>query len=303
MSDKRIDWDDLRYVLAIARSGGLGAAARSLGVNHSSVYRRLANLEARLGVSLFERQRTGYHLTSRGEMLVDAARRVEVEILSAQTKVLGADLKFSGTVRVSTSELLGFYLLPPLLCEFSVRYPDIEIELSVNNTLADLTRRDADVVVRATDKPPEFLVGRRISKMASSAYARHDYLQRIGRDRSLQDYEWLGFDETLEHVPQARWLHNHVPRARIRFRFDLIEALHQCACAGLGVAVLPCFVGDRDPVLERLTPPEMFGEFGVWVLTHPDLRRSARIRAFMQEIGTMIAAKESLLLGISSGRP
>lgn len=297
MPDDRFDWDDLRYVLAIARSGTLVAAARALGVNHSSVYRRLDALEARLSVRLFERGRAGYRLTAAGELLADAARRMEAEALDARRRVLGTDLKLSGVIRVSTSELLGFYLLPPLLNEFATRYPEIEIDMSINNRLVDLARRDADVVIRASEKVPDHLVGRRIAKIASAAYAQRAYLDRAGRGRALDEYDWLTLDESLAHVPQARWLREQVPQARSRFRFDLIEALHRSMGRGLGAGVLPCFVGDADGELERLTPPQTSGDFGVWVLTHPDLRRSARMRAFVSEMGALIAAQKPALLG------
>jgi DNA-binding transcriptional LysR family regulator len=190
------------------------------------------------------------------------------------------------------------YLLPPLLRTFASSCPDVEIELTIDNRLADLARRDADVALRATDRPPSTLVGRRISKIASAAYAQRGYLDRVGRRQPLDAYEWLGLDQSLAHAPQARWLREHVPQARCRFRFNLIEAAHQCVRAGLGAAVVPCFVCDRDPELERLSEPDTSGEFGVWVLTHPDLRRSARIRAFVQAIGAMIAAHEQSLLGV-----
>lgn len=294
---RRFDWDDLRYVLAIARGGSLGGAARALRVNPSSVHRRLIALERKLAVRLFERGRGGYRPTRQGAALAEAAARIETEAFRAERQIAGTDLKLSGPIRVSSSELLGFYLLPPLLREFSARFPEVEVQLSIDNRLVDLTRRDADIAVRAADHAPEQLVGRRIAKIASCAYAQRDYLARVGRGRALDQYDWLGLDETLAHAPQERWLRERVPHARCRFRFNLIEGAHQAARVGLGAAVLPSFVGDRDPELERLTEPEAAGEFGVWVLTHPDLRRSARIRAFVLEIGAMIATQERTLLG------
>jgi DNA-binding transcriptional LysR family regulator len=292
------DWDDLRYVLAIARGGSLAAAAGTLRVNPSSVHRRLVAFERRLAVRLFERRRDGYRATPQGETLIEAAQRIEAEALAAQRRVQGTERALSGLVRVSTAELLGLYLLPPLLRRFTSDFPEVEVELSVDNRFVDLTRRDADVVVRATDQPPAHLVGRRVARVASAAYAQRTYLDRVGRGQALDAYEWLALDQSLARVPQARWLREHVPQARCRFRFNLLEAAHQCVRAGLGVAVMPCFVCDPEPDLERLTEPETSGEYGVWVLTHPDLRRSARIRAFMQAIGTMIATHEHRLLGM-----
>jgi DNA-binding transcriptional LysR family regulator len=298
MTDKRFDWDDLRFVLAVARGGSIAAAAKVLAVNPSSVHRRLVAFEQRLAARLFERRRDGYHPTRQGETLIDAAKRIEAETLSAQRQLQGTERGLSGLVHVSTSELLGLYLLPQLLRDFARRFPEVELELSIDNRLVDLARRDADVVVRATDKPPPHLVGRRVAKIASCAYAQRSYLDRVGRGLPLEAYEWLGLDKSLAHAPQARWLRERVPQARCRFRFNLIEAAHQGVRAGLGVAVIPSFVADREPDLERVTEPETAGEFGVWVLAHPDLRRNARIRAFMQEIGAMIATQEPSLLGV-----
>lgn len=295
--DEQPNWDDLRCVLAIARGGSLGAAAQQMGLNHSSVYRRLDALEARLRVRLFERGRSAYRLTLEGELMADAAQRMEAEALAAHRRVLGHDLKLSGTIRVSTTDVLGLHLLPPLLREFPQRYPEIQIEVSINNRLIDLTRRDADVAIRAADQAPEHLIGRRISRTASAAYAHRSYLKRAGRSRALAEHEWLALDDTLAHAPQARWLREQVPRPRCHFRFDSLEALRQGVRAGLGAGVLPCFVGDADHELVRLTQPETAGEFGIWVLTHPDLRRSARIRAFVNEIGALIAARQHTLLG------
>ena len=300
MPDDRLDWDDLRYVLALARGRSLAAAGKALRVDPSSVHRRLVALERRLAVRLFERGAGGYRPTPPGMTLIDAAARIEVEALRAERRIAGTDQRLSGLIRVSTSELLGLYLLPALLREFGMRFPQVEVTLSIDNRLVDLKGRDADVAVRATDTPPANLAGRRIAKIASCAYAQRAYLDRVGRGKPLESYDWLGLDDSLAHAPQARWLHERVPDARCRFRFNLIEGAHQAARAGMGAAVLPAFVGDSDAELERITSPETSGEFGVWVLTHPDLRRTARIRAFMREIGAMIGTQEQRLLGLQS---
>src|SRR5512134_2327394 len=137
-----------------------------------------------------------------------------------------------------------------------------------------------------------------IADAASLAvYPQRGYLRRARRRRALAEHEWLVLDESLSHAPQARWLREHVPQTRGHFRFDSLEAVRQGVRAGLGVGVLPRFVGDADKELERLTPTQTAGEFGIWVLTHPDLRRSARIRVFVNESGTLIAARERELLG------
>jgi DNA-binding transcriptional LysR family regulator len=297
VSGEPFDWDDLRVLLAIARGGGLVGAAQSLGVNHSSVYRRLDALEARLSVQLFDRDRGTYRLTSAGELLVDSAQRMEAEVLGASRRVLGIDSKLAGVIRVSTSELLGLHLLPPLLSDFPRRYPDVEIELSIDNRLVDLIQRHADVAIRATDSAPGHLVGRFVGKIASAVYASRAYLDRAGRGLSLADHDWLALDDSAAHVPQARWLREHVPTARVRMRFSLLEGVRRAMLQDLGLGVLPCFVADGDARLDRVTPPETSGEFGVWVLVHPDLKRNARVQAFFTEISKRIAAHEPMLLG------
>lgn len=295
--NSKINWDDMRYALAIAREGSLGAAAKALGVNHSSVYRRLEAFEKALGTRLFERQRNGYRLTPQGEALADTARRIESETIAVEMQLIGSDLKLSGSIRVSVAEVLGLYLLPPMLDGFTRRYPDVGIELSIDNRLADLSRRDADVVVRATANPPEQLVGRRVGTIAFCAYAGSAMLDRVGRERPLSAYRWLGFDDRLSQLPPARWLRAQLPEVGHQLRFDSFAALLEAARAGLGAAVLPCFIADRQPGVERIGTPQIDADFGIWVLTHPDLRRSARIRAFTRDIGDRILAAQPQLEG------
>lgn len=292
-----IDWDDLRYILAIARAGSLGGAAKALGVNQSSVYRRLENFEQRMDVRLFERRRTGYRLTTQGEALADTAKRIEAETLTVERQLLGSDLKLSGQIRVSTGELLGMFLLPNLLNGFADAFPDVQVELSLDNQLADLTRGEADVVVRGTSNPPDNLVGRRVSDLAFCAYAHRSYLDRAGRGRSLDRYSWLGFENRLSRTPQARWIREKIPAARIQFTFDSSAAMYEGTRCGLGAAVLPCFAADPIPDLERISETITAPGFGIWVLTHPDLRRSAKIRAFTRDIGERIGQRVALLAG------
>lgn len=283
-----MDWGDLQYVLAIARHGSLGGGARDLRVHHSTAYRKLEAIERALGVRLFERHRDGYSLTAQGEVLAEAAAEIEGVAQTAERKVLGADLKLSGTIRVSTSELIGLYLLPDLLPAFSRGYPDIDLEVLISNRLVSLTRRDADVAIRATDHPPEHLVGRRISGMPFCGYAHHRLVQPGAEHGSAKAYEWIGFDESISQHPLGRWLTRMLGSRRCHLKFDSVAAVREAAVRGLGAAVLPCFVGDAAPGLQRVTPVQMERGFDIWVLTHPDLRSSARIRAFRDWVGDAI---------------
>lgn len=292
-----MDWNDLRYVLAIARAGGLNGAARALDVNPSSVYRRLGALEKAMEVRLFERLRAGYRLTPAGEALAEAAERMEREALAVENRIRGTDVRLEGHLRVSTSEAVTLHLLPRWIAEFRDTYPGLTLDVASTNQIVDLSKREADVVIRGTDRPPPHLVGRRCGTITFAAYASKTYLDRVGRGRPLADYEWLGFDGPMLRVQQAKWVAENVPEARVRLRYDSFAPIRLAMASGLGCAALPCFACDDDPLLEALPGTRTPTTFHLWVLTHPDLRRSARVRAFLQFFGTRIAALPANLLG------
>ena len=292
-----MDWDDMRYVLAISRTAGLSPAARQLGVNPSSVYRRLEALEKELEVRLFERLRSGYRLTESGEALAEAAARMETEALAVERQVKGTDVRLKGHLRVSTSEALAMYVLPSHLAEFRTMYPEVSLDVSASNQLVDLTRRDADVAIRATAIPPDHLVGRSVGKVGVAAYAARTYLDAQGRGRCITEYDWLGYDGQLAHIRQARWTNQHIPADRVKLRFDSMAALVTAVAHGVGCGSMPCFAGDSDPRLERLPDTRIETDVQIWLLTHPDLRRSARVRACLQFFGARLAAESSRLLG------
>ena len=193
MDAKTENWDDLRVFLAVARAGSLSGAARTLGVNHSTVFRRIGAFEAALGVRLFERQPGGYLLTPAGEELRDGALRVEEEIANLSRKVAGQDLRLSGTVRVTTIDMLAFGLLPRHLAGFRDAYPGIEVDLVVGNATLNLSRREADVALRVGNAPAETLVGRRVGRLAFAVYGSAGYrARRPEPDLALHD--WIGFE-------------------------------------------------------------------------------------------------------------
>jgi DNA-binding transcriptional LysR family regulator len=292
-----MEWDDLRYVLAINRAGGLNAAARVLGVNPSSVFRRLGALEKRQEVRLFERLRSGYRLTAAGEAYAEAAERMEEEVLKVQRQVKGADTRLEGHIRVSVPEEVARYLLPRWLPEFRQTYPGLSLEISCSTQFVNLSKREIDVVIRGTSAPPEHLVGRRAGRLGMAAYASKQYLDRVGRGRPLAEYDWLGLSGALAQTPMARWMSEQVPESRVLMRGDQMAAVRAMLDAGLGCATMACFACDGDPELERIPGTHQMMKADVWVLTHPDLRRSARIRAFLTFFGTRLAKIEPELMG------
>jgi DNA-binding transcriptional LysR family regulator len=289
-------WDDLQFVLAVEREGGLAAASRSLGINYSTAHRRLLRMERSLGMRIFNRRRDGYHLTPMAGELSQAARRIEAEVLALERQVSGADMRLGGTVRVSTSQLMGIYVLPGMFERFAARYPGVGVDVSVTDDLANLNRCDADVVIRATAKPPPYLSGLDSGPVTYAAYVHHSL---AARGRPLSGYPWIDFAGADPGAPLSRWRQEIVPGAACSYRFDSAAAIHGAVAAGLGAAVLPCLVGETQAGFTRISEVRQQPGFDLWILTHSDLRKSARIRTFMRFIG---AQTEGFLRGLPRQR-
>ncbi|NRF67587.1 LysR family transcriptional regulator [Aquincola sp. S2] len=276
-----LDWNDLRLVLAVARGGSLAGAARALALQHSTVFRRIEDAEARIGARLFERSRTGWTTNAQGEAVAQAAAEMEAAALAAERAISGADERLSGVIRIATSELLAGYLLPPLLARFMAEHPGIQIEADVSNRTVDLTRREADIALRATPQPPELMVGRRVGEMRYAVYAHRTLVPARRGTPVLQQLPWVGFDGRLAHTEIAQWFRTALPEVRPRLRADSLPAMLKAAAAGTGAVVLPMFAGSQEPRLVRITPPIEGPAMGLWLLHHPDVRGNARVRALM----------------------
>ena len=289
MNEQILHWDDLRVVQAIAEAGSLSGAGRRLGASHATVFRRLNAIERRLGVALFERSRRSYAPTPAGEDLAAVAARVEAEVLGAERRVVGRDLRLSGTIRVTTTDTLLMGLLSPIFADFQRAHSEIVLEVAVSNQLFNLSQRDADVAVRPSSSPPEHLLGRRVGSIAQAVYTRHDAAQRNG--------DWIGPDRHLGYAALDSWMQANGADANCRYRVDTMLGMLAAARDGLGRAVLPCYFADAEPALNRVGEPIPELATDLWLLTHPDLRRVARIRAFMAFVGEAMKECEPRLAG------
>jgi len=291
----QLDWDDLRFVLAVSREGSLRGAAEALGVNHATVSRHVTEITEGLGVRLFDRDGRSWIATAAGADLVETAIRMETEVHALSRRVTGRDVQLRGTVRVAVATSI-VTTLAPVFAELSRSYPEIDIELSTSLELANLTKREADIAIRVTDTPPEVLVGREVAKFGSAAYGHQTLLDSLG-PCAIDAYPWLAWDERYQFFKPERWLREHVSDARVRARADNEMSLFELCKAGIGVTFLPCFLGDAEPCLRRLSPePPMF-DYGLWVLTHAELRRTARVRVLMQHLADAIAARADAFSG------
>ena len=284
------DWDDLRFALAVAETGSLAAAARRLGVNHTTVLRRVNGLEARLGVRLFERLATGYAPTAAGTDAVAVAGTLGATVDTLERRLAGRDLSLSGTLRVTTTDTLAITVLMPHLAAFRTLHPEIVLELTIQNAMANLTRRDADVAVRPAETVPETLVGRRACDIVFAVYA-------ADGAGTLEHGPWIGLDETLATTTMGRWLRALPATSVIACRVDSLMAAREAARLGMGLALLPCYLGAATPGLTRIGAPLAEPRAGLWLLTHPDLRRTARVRAFLDFLGRRLEAERDALEG------
>lgn len=297
------DWNDARLVLAVARTGSLTAAAKALRVDHSTVFRRLAALEARLGLPLFERGPGGaYQPTTAGVRTALAAERMDDEALGLARDLAGQDRRLTGRLRVTCSETLAYRLLTRHIARFRTEHPGIVVELAVDSRVLNLSRREADVALRVARPREGDLWGRKLADVAWTAYGAAGYLPGVPPLTSPADlghHPLIGWEEGTAGVNAAEWLAQVTPGAAVVYRTNSLVNQFVAARAGIGVAVLPCYLGDTEPGLARALPggpvPALARE--LWIVTHQDLRRTARVRAFFDAITEGIGADRMLIEG------
>ena len=258
--------------------------------------RRIAALEKRLGARLFERMPSGYALTPLGEELVEAARGVDEAVGRIELKLAGADLKVSGPVRVTTTDTLVVSLLPEIFGELEARASRHRVELTTSNLFLNLTRREADVAIRPADDPPDVLFGRRITAIGFAVYGKRAAaartelppadLARRAMDRPGRQPFGDGGSTLDRNRP--------CPTREIAARADSFVTMAALAEAGLGLAALPCYLGDRSATLMRMSQPIEAMRTSLWLLTHEQLRRTARIRTFMEFVGAALRRRKAI---------
>jgi DNA-binding transcriptional LysR family regulator len=274
-----MDWDDLRYLLAVTREGSLRGAARHLGVNQSTLSRRIGRLEARAGVRLFDRLPSGLDLTTAGRRMADAAEQMEGAATEASREVMGQDFQLHGTLRVTAADVTLVRFLMPFLSQFAATHPDIKLDLMSGYEFLSLARREADIAIRIAEKVPEGLVGYRLGRVANAIYGSIDFIARCGGRVDVDRVPWIVWDSVEINKFSGM---DHFPNAQTRYRVN--SALVEIAAvrAGLGIASLACYHNDADPKLRRVLPEAMTEiKSDMWLLTHRDIRHTARVRKFM----------------------
>ena len=293
------DWNDLRAFLAVAETGSTLAAGRALRVSQTTAARRVAALEAALGLTLFERRQAGYALTPAGEALLAEARGVERAAHNRAESAASLSREASGTVRLTTIELYAATLLPPILRELHEAHPAIMIELDTAEESRDLGTGAADIALRVTHAPAQGgLVGRRIAPDPWTLYCSRSYAARHPQPHTREDLRAPPFigggGEGLWRRYRA-WLQRLGLEEAVAMRHDTASGMLASVRAGFGIAALPCFLADRDPELVRCVDPVPRDETSLWLLTHERLRHTPRVRVVLDFLGdrlTKLAREE-----------
>ncbi len=299
-SIRDLDWEDVKTFAEVAGARTVRSAAKSLGVHHSTVSRRIERLEENTGVRLFDRRPEGYALTEAGEDLVAVARSFADELNEVERQIAGRDNVLTGKISATMSEPIASIAFGPRLVEFTERYPGLDLEIIVTHDFLDVARREADVAIRMDNNPPQSLVGKRVFQYHSTIYATPAYLDTHDLINNPDDGRWIGWDDADGLYPG--WTQDtefaRVPAwgAFLDLRLQL-----SAAKAGLGLAMLPCFIADREEKLVRATDRKPFPSRDVWILTHSDLRRTARVRAFMEFAEQVLRSHKKEFIGDLEG--
>ena len=287
-----MNWDDLRFFLALARTGTVSGAGRALTVKHTTVSRRITALENQLGSRLFDRLPQGYAMTQVAENLYPHALLMEETAQAADREVFGMDNQLSGSLKLTASYDVFTRLITPKLSQFTEQYPGIDLELSSSTRLTDLASRQADIALRLTPKPPEYLIGREILPLCHGVYASSRYL------KSKRDFEKLILWEHDHEMPQ--WVTDHYSDAHVVIRTSEIMTMLDATKNHMGLARMPCYVADAEPSLRRIDVSLSPSNWAVWVLSHVDLRSTARVRVCREFLIDIIQQQRDLIEGRAS---
>ena len=291
-----LDWDDVRYFLAATRGGSVRAAAEFLQVNHSTVLRRIAQLEKQLGVQMFEKLPSGYRLTKAGEEVLQYAQAMEASSNQLQAHVLGRDQEVRGALRATMAPVIGSHLLMPDFVAFAQLYPDVEVEILSSDEPVNLTNREADVAIRNVydrARLPDNLYGLKGPEVFWSVYLSRSLLA-AWRAGIVESVRWV-IKSQYGHPEWARKV--DVPATEVPFRTTEAEAQIVAARQGLGMTLLPCFVGDTEPLLVRVPGTCVYCHGTLWLLTQRETRKTKRVRLLTELLSRRLADYALLLAG------
>lgn len=270
---------DLEVLLALARGGNLADAGKRLAANASTVFRTVQRIEKQLGQTLFTRSRSGYLANDMALSIVSHAEKIEAELDAARTASLATQNEVSGMVRLTTTDSILQGMVIPKLGELAAQHPRLQLELLASNDVANLSKRDADIAIRGTSKPPEHLVGHHLGRAQFALYVSKALFEAEGRKKDLNLYDWIVLDDAMPDHPAMKWRKKNYPKIVPRYHLGSLVALGEAVRCGLGVGMMSTFKAKNDPNLQALTPVQEDCGIDVWILAHPESRHLRRIAA------------------------
>jgi DNA-binding transcriptional LysR family regulator len=294
-----MNWDDIRIFLSVARKGSLTGAAEVLGMSPSSTGRHIENLEARLGARLFIRSQNGYALSDAGLAIVPDAERAEGALDAVQRKAPGIAGEVSGTVRIAMPDNFANSLILPEIASFRHQHKDVLLEIVTNVNVVNLTRREADIGLRLVRPDSGNFVISRVGSMATALYAARSYLDEHPFDPTGRGngHALIGWDEAFHTLRAATWPDEALPDASLVLKTTTLQSQLAACASGAGLAVLPCLMADPVPGLIRLREPETVFIQDIWLVTHQDIKETARIRVTLEFLRAVVQRNRNRLLG------
>ena len=290
-----MNWDDLKIFRTVAKTGSLKKAADKLDLHHTSCARRLKVLETDLGTKLFDRLPSGYKLTEAGQRLSRSADVIYDEFNDIELDLTGKDTRLEGDIRITLPIGFATHLLMPAIHQFMQLYPDVHIDINMTYQVKDLAARDADIAIRHVDNPSYSLAGKRVVQIYRSAYASNQYLESHDPVNNPLDCHWLGWGDAENHLkwPQKKKFPTIPVRGNMYSDVLQLAAIQE----HMGIASLPCFIGDVAPGIRRIPMAEAEPNDWIWVLAHRDMMSNARVRTFMNHIALAFEDHRDLLQG------
>ena len=287
-----LDWSDYAIVLTIANAGSLAGAAKAAATSHPTMFRRINAIEEKLGTRLFDRFRTGYRLTAAGEEIVTAARKIADLTHTTELRLAGRDLRPSGLVRIAITDSLLYGLLAPRLDVLRQLEPDIKLEFIVSNDISNLSHREADIALRPLSHPDQHLIGRNLGVINQAVYAHQRLVGDTAAMSKIDHLPWIGPTPSMPYGQLRSWMSRSGYDRQCVCTVDSVVGMLCAARAGAGLAVLPAYLGDPATGLIRVSPILEDLATDLWLLTHPDLRLTARVRAMLAHIADLDLLKE-----------
>jgi len=280
VQSENMAWDDLRFVLTVAEQGTLSGAARVLGVNHSTVLRRVSSFEDNKGVKVFDRTGSGYALTPESRHLLGSLRAIEDQVNGLDRAMAKQGLELDGPVRITTTDSFAVSGLVQHVSRFQREHPGVVVELNISNSNVNFSKMDADITVRPAPVLPNDLAGERVCDLMMKVYATKDYLYE-NPGKSLGAHKWLGVSAPISSSKVGTWQEQNLPPGAIVLKSSSFVGLRDIAETGLGMALLPCCLGDPSPHLVRVDvlPEEI--STSIWVATHKDMIGSSKVQSII----------------------